>query len=324
MEDTVALSEDLPSVAVVVCQQFSPFHISVPCLVFGSEMLKKSLFRITLIPADEGPLLSKEGMQMHSTGSLDQLSQFDIVIVPYWRSFEERPSNALLDALRHAYEQGSTLVGLCLGAYVLAYAGLLDGKRASTHWGLELDFMQRFPKVEMDCNALYVDNDRLITSAGVAAGMDCCLHIFRKFYGADIANTVARRMVLQPHREGGQAQFIERPMAPSNDLRINQLMDFLRQDLSKSYTLDELANRVAMTRRTFTRKFKKATGMSFGNWLMNERLHHAQTLLEKTDWSVERISAEIGFLATSSFREHFKQKFFVSPSAWRKTFQAQE
>lgn len=320
MGHPIAEAKHLPSVAIIACNQFSPFHISVPCLVFGSEMLKRSLFQITIISGDDDPIISKEGMQIHTTGSLDQLSQFDIVIVPYWRHYEERPSDALLDALKQAYEHGATLVGLCLGAYVLAYAGLLDGKRASTHWGLEQDFMQRFPKVEMDSNALYVENDRLITSAGVAAGMDCCLHIFRKFYGADIANTVARRMVLQPHREGGQAQFIERPMAPTNDQRINQLLDFMRQDLGRSYSLDELANQVAMTRRTFTRKFHQATGLSVGQWLITEKLHHAQSLLEKSDLSVERIAAEVGFQSTSAFREKFKQQFQVSPRSWRKTF----
>ena len=315
-------SEALPSVAIIACNHFSPFHISVPCLVFGSEMLKRSLFEITIIAGDEGAIISKEGIQIHTAGSLAQLSQFDIVMVPYWRSVEERPSEALLEALNQAYENGATLVGQCLGAYVLAYAGLLDGKRASTHWGLETDFTQRFPTVAMDSNALYVDNDRLITSAGVAAGMDCCLHILRKFYGADIANTVARRMVLQPHREGGQAQFIERPMAPTNDHRINQLLDFMRQDLSRHYSLDELADRVAMTRRTFTRKFQQATGLSVGQWLITEKLHHAQGLLEKSDLSVERIAAEVGFQSTSAFREKFKCQFQVSPSTWRKTFRA--
>ena len=320
MIEAFTAPERIPKVAIVACNEFSPFHISVPCLVFGSEMLKRRLFEVSIVASEQGPIFSKEGMQIHTTGSLADLSNADIIIVPFWRSYEERPSEALIGALNSAYQSGSTVVGLCLGAYVLAYAGLLDGKRASTHWGLEQDFMQRFPAITMDSNALYVDNDRLITSAGVAAGMDCCLHILRKVYGADIANTVARRMVLQPHREGGQAQFIERPMATSNDQRINQLLDRMRQDLSRSYSLDELANQVAMTRRTFTRKFQQATGLSVGQWLITEKLHHAQSLLEKSDLSVERIAAEVGFQSTSAFRDKFKQQFQVSPSAWRKTF----
>ncbi|SBT17916.1 HTH-type transcriptional regulator CdhR [Marinomonas gallaica] len=320
MTNRIDTSNHLPNVVVMACNQFSPFHISVPCLVFGSEMLKETLFNVTIVAAESGPIVSKEGLQIHAPGTLTQLVSADIVIVPYWRSPDERPNQPLLDALKQAYQNGSTIVGLCLGAYVLGYAGLLDGKRASTHWGLEQDFMQRFPNVTMDTNAMYVDDERLITSAGVAAGMDCCLHIFRNVYGAERANTVARRMVMQPHREGGQAQFIERPIATSNDHRINQLLDFLRQDLRQHHSLDELADQVAMTRRTFTRKFHQATGQSLGQWLLAEKLHHAQTLLEGSNLSIERIAADVGFQSPSSFREKFKQQFHVSPSAWRKTF----
>ena len=213
------------------------------------------------------------------------------------------------------------MVGLCYGAYVLAYAGLLDGKRASTHWMAEQDFKLRFPQVQLDMNALYVDDDGLITSAGTGAGLDCCLYIVRKFYGQKTANKVARMMVVPPHREGGQAQFIEQPLAPSTqDARINLLLDHLRQHLNQVHSVDALAQRAAMSRRTFTRHFSKATGMSLGDWLINERLQRTRELLESTTLPVEAISDLVGFQNPTSLRQHFKRKNQVSPSEWRRTF----
>jgi transcriptional regulator GlxA family with amidase domain len=311
----------LPSVAVIVFNEFSPFHISVPGIVFGRNTLNEAFFNLEFVAGEEGPMLSDMGMEIHTTAQLDALEHSDIIIVPYWRAVDERPNAKLIDALCRAHTRGAIVVGLCLGGYVLAYAGLLAGKRAATHWELEQDFTQRFPETSLDTNALYVEDCGVITSAGTAAGIDCCLYIFRKYYSSTIANRVARRMVVPPYRDGGQAQFIDQPIpVTTSDSRINALMDNIRSNISQKYTLDELAGSVMMTRRTFTRKFHKATGMAFGEWLTSERLNLAQDLLESTDLSIDQIVAKTGFSSILIFREKFKERYAVTPNRWRKTF----
>jgi len=179
----------------------------------------------------------------------------------------------------------------------------------------------RFPCVKLDMNALYVDEDRLITSAGTGAGLDCCLYLVRAYYGPKIANKVARTMVIPPHREGGQAQFIEQPMAASTqDSQVNRLLDYLRENLDKQHSIDGLAARAATSRRTFTRHFLKATGMTLVDWLVNERLQQTRELLETTSIPIERISELTGFQTPLSLRQHFKKRFQVSPRDWRRTF----
>ncbi|HHX8508063.1 TPA: GlxA family transcriptional regulator [Vibrio diabolicus] len=314
----------IPSVAVVVFNRFSPFHISVPSIVFGRDTLNEAFFELKFVAGEEGPILSDIGMEIHTEAQLDFLEYCDIIVVPYWRTIDERPNEKLLNALCLAHARGALVVGLCLGGYVLAYAGLLAGKRAATHWELEQDFSQRFPEVSLDTNALYVEDSGVITSAGTAAGIDCCLYVFRKYYSSTIANRVARRMVVPPYRDGGQAQFIDQPIpVTTSDSRINALMDNIRRDINQKYSLDELADSVMMSRRTFTRKFNRATGMSFGEWLTAERLNLAQDLLESTDLSIEQIVAKTGFSSVLIFRDKFKERYEVTPNRWRKTFHQQ-
>ena len=314
-------SKPLPSVAVIVFNRFSPFHISVPSIVFGRDTLNEAFFELNFIAGEPGPLLSDIGMEIHPNKQICELERSDIIIVPYWRAIDERPNQQLIDALRRAKGRGALIAGLCLGGYVLAYAGLLSGKRAATHWELEQDFSQRFTDVALDANALYVEDQGVITSAGTAAGIDCCLYIFRKFYSSTVANRVARRMVVPPYRDGGQAQFIDQPIpVTTSDSRINTLMDTIRRNINQKYSLDKLADSVMMTRRTFTRKFNKATGMSFGEWLTGERLNLAQDLLESTDLSIDQIVAKTGFSSVLIFREKFKERYEVTPNRWRKTF----
>lgn len=314
--------DGLPSVAIVVFDRFSPFHISVPAMIFGNtEIHDKPMFNMKIIAGEEGEITSDIGMEIRPEGNLKELINFDYIILPYWHGVDRAPSQQLVDSLTSAHKKGATLIGLCLGGYVLAYSGLLDHKSAAMHWKLENDFTTRFPTIKVDHNALYVEEDRLITSAGIAANIDCSLHVFRQCYGSKEANQLARRMVVSPHREGGQAQFIERPI-PINtaDSRVNELLDTIRKDLTQAYSLDELAEMVMMTRRTFTRKFNKATGMSVGEWLSAERLHQAQELLEETDLSVEAVSDKVGFSSVIVFRDKFKKRFQVTPKEWRKTF----
>jgi len=309
------------TVAVVITPGFSPFHFSVPCILFGNAMPDPQLFNVEICAEQPGTVLSDIGLSMNVEHGLERLAVADIVIVPFWHNPDEQPAQALLDALTHAWQRGAEVVGLCLGTYVLAYAGLLDHHRAATHWEYERDFSARFPAVHLDSNSLYTCDERLITSAGTAAGIDCCLNIIRQHYGAAVANRVARRMVVPPYREGGQAQFIERPL-PENtrDAKINALMDYLRRNLDQPHDLDSLARFVNMSRRTLTRHFLKATGTSLGEWLNAERLQRSQELLETTDNSIESVAAMAGFQSPISFRQSFKARFGVSPSEWRRTF----
>jgi len=308
-------------VAVLATAGFSPFHFSVPCILFGSALPQQDLFHIDICAEKSGPVISEMGLSIMVAHGLTLLDQADIVIVPYWHNPDEKPSQALLDKLVATWQRGAEVVGLCLGTYVLAYAGLLDQHRAATHWEFERDFSERFPQVLLDSNALYTRDDRLITSAGTAAGIDCCLDIIRQHYGSAVANRVARRMVVPPYREGGQAQFIERPVpASTRDGKINALLASLRENLHLPQDLDSLAHTLSMSRRTLTRHFHKATGMSLGDWLTAERLQRSQQLLETTGISIECVAAKAGFDSPVSFRQRFKSRFGVSPSEWRRAF----
>ncbi|MBT2788252.1 MULTISPECIES: helix-turn-helix domain-containing protein [unclassified Halomonas] len=311
----------LPRVGLILHPRITPFHFSVPYTVFGMELPDQPLFDLSIV-APEGTSLESEGvMTLRTDGGLALLDNVDIAVVPGWHDLDESPAPELAEALVRCHERGAYVVGLCFGTYALAYAGLLDGRRASTHWVAEQDFSERFPSVKLDTNALYVEEDRLVTSAGTAAGLDCCLFLVRKYYGAQIANKIARIMVVPPHREGGQAQFIEQPVAVSTqDAHINRLLDYLRENLVASHSIDDLAARTAMSRRTFTRHFQKATGMTVVEWLVNERLRHGRELLETTSLSVEAIAERVGFHTATSFRQHFRHRHQVSPRDWRKTF----
>lgn len=310
-----------PVVALIVYPNFSPFHFAVPYLIFSAGLPEGRLFDLNIVSAGAQTLTAERALTMHPDGGLELVDAADIVVVPGWDDLTAPPEPDLAAALTRAHARGAHVVGLCYGAYALAYAGLLDGKSASTHWMAEKDFSARFPRVRLDMNALYVEEDKLITSAGTGAGLDCCLYIVRAYYGSRIANKVARTMVIPPHREGGQAQFIEQPMAVSTqDAQVNRLLDYLREHLEISHSIDELAARTAMSRRTFTRHFIKATGMTLVDWLVNERLQRARDMLETTSLSVEKISDMAGFQTPISFRQHFKKRFQVSPRDWRRTF----
>jgi transcriptional regulator GlxA family with amidase domain len=230
----------------------------------------------------------------------------------------QRPPSLLLDGLVRARNNGAQIVGLCLGAFVLGYAGLLD-RRAATHWEFEQDFQRQFPQVRLDINALYVDDEGIITSAGTAAALDCCLYLIRQRFGS-LANQIARRMIVPPHREGGQAQFIAQPV-PKNtrDARINGLLEYLQQHIREPHNLDSLAQVAAMSRRTLTRHFAKATGMGIADWLTAERLRRSQILLE-AGLPVEQVAEEVGYRSAVTWRQQFKARFGVSPAEWRRTF----
>lgn len=253
-------------VAVVAFDRISPFHLSVPCLVFGDFAPSAQAYELRVCAAEPGPLRTTAGFELAVGHGLEALDSAQTIIVPSWRDPQERPPQVLLDALVAAHRRGALLVGLCLGAYVLAEAGLLDGRRATTHWALARDFAARYLQVRVEPDVLYLEDGSLLTSAGTAAGIDCCLHLLRQHWGAEVANKVARSLVVPPHRQGGQAQFIEQPLpATARDDRLADLLDWVRASLDRPHSLDSLADRALMSRRSFTRHFRQLTGGTLGD-----------------------------------------------------------
>jgi transcriptional regulator GlxA family with amidase domain len=311
-------------IAVLAFDGISPFSLSSPCLVFGDDRTELGVppFEVQVCAAEPGRLRTTVGFEIGTRHGLGALRRADVVIVPSWRVRDEPPP-ALLAALRAAHRRGALIVGLCLGAFLLAEAGLLDGRRATTHWHWAAEFRRRFPQVKLDPAVLYVDAGDVVTSAGIAGGLDCCLYLLRCWCGEEIANRVARRMVMSPHRRGGQAQFIERPLAESTrGTRMQVLLDWMREHLDEPLRLDDLAARAAMSRRTFTRQFQKATGSSVVQWLTHQRLGHASRLLESTDRAIEAVAQESGFGSAVSLRQHFVARYATSPLAYRRQFRA--
>lgn len=310
-----------PVIAVVAFEQISPFHLAVPCVVFGDPHPGLPAFDLRVCAVEPGSLMTTAGFRIEIVHGLEALKRADTIIVPSWRDPAEAAPPALLAGLRLAHRRGARIVGLCLGAFVLAEAGLLDGRRATTHWGYAQAFAARYPAVQVDPDVLYVDEGAIVTSAGTAAGIDCCLHLVRSQYGAEAANSVARRLVVPPHRQGGQAQFIDQPVPDSaRSSRLGEVVDWLRAHLDEPHRLDTLAARALMSRRTFTRQFRQQTGATLGDWLLAERLAYSQRLLETTAQPVERIAQLAGLGSTSSLRAHFRRAYGVSPSQWRQSF----
>lgn len=309
-------------VAVLAFDRISAFHLSVPCAVFGEAPREQGNLKLIVCSAENRVLKTTAGFDVTTQYGLSALKKANIIIVPSWRNIHERPPQAMLDALVAAYQRGAKIVGLCLGAFVLAEAGLLNGRQATTHWERAQEFAQRFPDVQVNINVLYVEDDHIVTSAGTAAGIDCCLYLLRQRYGTEYTNQVARRMVVPPHRQGGQAQFIEQPIPIKNlDSMLSALTDWVRANLNLPHSVNSLAEKAHMSRRTFTRHFRQLTGTTVTQWLLNERLRLSQVFLETSDQSVEAIAMLAGFGSVVSLRHHFRLKFGVAPIAWRKAFQ---
>jgi transcriptional regulator GlxA family with amidase domain len=307
------------NVAVIAFDGITPFHLSVPCLVFGGGA--DAPCDVVVCAAEAGPLCTSAGFTITPQRDLGALDDADIVVMPAWHDDCRPAPAALLEALRRAHARGARVVGLCLGAFPLAQAGLLDGRTVATHWAAAEELARRHPAVQVDEDVLYVDEGDILTSAGVAAGLDCCLHLLRRLRGAEFANRVARRILVAPHRDGGQAQFIERPVPVSpSDSRVAEVLDWVARHPQHEHTIDTLAGRAAMSRRNFTRHFRRTTGTSFKQWLLNQRMAHAQRLLETSNVSIEMVAQEAGFQTALSLRQHFRNALRTSPSAYRKQF----
>lgn len=251
---------------------------------------------------------------------LEELRRADTVIVPAIEDVDEPLSPALVQAVKAAHDKGARIVSLCTGAFVLAEAGLLDGLRATTHWGHTDELARRYPRVEVDPDVLYVDNGQVLTSAGKAAAIDLSLHVIRNDYGAATANTAARRLVVPPHRDGGQAQFVLAPVPSGEGHPLTELFDWVSARFDQMITVEDMARQASMSSRHLGRLFRAVTGTTPLQWLHTQRIRRAQELLEMTDDSVDQIAEASGMGTATTLRRHFHRTVGVPPDTYRRTF----
>jgi AraC family transcriptional regulator, transcriptional activator FtrA len=299
------------------------FDFACACEVFGYDRsdIVSPWYRFLVVSQDPPPIRTSTGFTIHPELGLEALEEADTIVIPGWADDLRPPRPELIEALRGAYGRGARLMSVCIGAFVLAEAGLLDGRRATTHWRFADRLQKRYPEIDVDPTVLYVDDGQILTSAGTAAGIDLGLHVVRLDYGAEIANQVARRIVMPPHREGGQAQYIEAPIPDTReDDPIAETLQWIVEHLDQGMTVGGLARAAAMSPRTFMRHFKAATGTTPLDWVLRQRIQLAQRLLETTDLPVERIAEHAGFGSPVSMRHHFAQRVRTSPQAYRRTF----
>lgn len=271
---------------------------------------------------ERGPLRAAGGLRVQADGGLALIAQAGTILVPGWRGVDAMPPPAMLEALRSAHARGTRLLSFCSGVFVLAAAGLLDGRTATTHWRYADALAARYPRVRVAPDVLYVDEGTVLTSAGSAAAIDLSLHLIRRDHGPRIANQVARRAVVPTHRDGGQAQFIPAPL-PEQGAALGKLLEWMRRHLHQPLPLSELAERARMSERTFLRRFEDATGCSPKQWLTQERLARARELLEGSQWPVERIADACGYGSADTLRHHFRRVLNVSPARYRERFALQ-
>ena len=277
-------------------------------------------YEFAVCAAERGPLRAAGGIEVRVPRGLTLLERADTIVIPGWRSPGEPPPPALLAALRAAHRRGARLCSICSGVFLLAAAGVLDGRRASTHWRYAQLLRERYPQIRVEANALYVDEGQVLTSAGSAAGLDMLLHLVRRDHGPKIANQVAQRLVIAPHREGGQAQFVPRPVARDERGRLARLLDFLRAHLDAPHTLASLAARAAMSPRTLQREFVLATGRAPHAWLTGERLERAKELLESTRLATGAVAERVGMGSAETLRHHFRRHVGTTPERYRRRF----
>lgn len=277
-------------------------------------------YDFAVVAVEPGPIRAAGGVTVQAPYQPELLALADTIVIPGWRDADEAPPAALVDAIRAAHERGARLCSICSGVFVLAAAGVLDGKRATTHWRYTDRLARRYPDIIVQPDDLYVDEGRVITSAGSAAGIDMLLHLVRRDHGARIGNLVAQRLVVAPHREGGQAQFLPRPMAHDEQGRLSRLMDWLRSHPALPHTVNSMAERAAMSPRTLQRQFQDATGMGAIEWLIHERVALAKDLLETVDIPLAQVAERAGFGSEESLRHHFRRLAATSPGAYRRRF----
>ena len=334
----------LRNVAVVVVHGFLPFEFGTICEVFGVDRTDDGLPRydFAVVSGEPPPLRAHNDFTIQPSCGLQRLADADLIALPAVGdgrlarpaqetagppaspSGPDRPAAFppdLLEALRAAVDRGARVLSICSGAFILGEAGLLDGRRCTTHWRHAAELARRFPQAKVDPDVLYVDDDPVITSAGTAAGIDACLYLVRKEQGSRVANGIARRMVVPPHRDGGQAQYVVQPVAPSCDGTLRDLLEWLRGHLDQTLTVRQLAARANMSERTLARRFVQDTGTTPQRWLTGQRILLAQQLLEESDATVNAIAERSGFGNATALRHHFRVWRGTTPNAYRRLFQ---
>jgi transcriptional regulator GlxA family with amidase domain len=322
----VVTARPVHRVAVLLFDRPALFETAIACEVWGIDRTMAGVPRseLRLCTPHRAPLATDLGAHIEVDHGLEALRWADTIVIPSAQKPIGEPvvEDSVIRALRDANRRGARIATFCSGAFVLAATGLLGGRRATTHWTHADDFRSRFPEVVLDPDVLYVGGDRLYTSAGTAAGIDLCLHLVRSDWGAEVANVVARRMVVAPHRDGGQAQFVEVPVPTSDDADadLRAVLRWVEGNLDRDLNVDELARRAAMTTRTFARRFKQSTGTTPLQWVLHQRVARAQRMLETTRLGVDEIAISCGFGSAAALRQHFARLVGSTPSGYRSSF----
>jgi len=309
-------------VAALLHEKVAAFELGIVAEIFGLPRPEMGVdwYRLVTVAEEQRPLRATGGLLVSPEAGLEMLARAGTIVVPGWRSDGVSPSPAVKAALLAAYDRGARLVSICSGAFLLAACGLLAGRRATTHWLYAHQLQALHPDVKVDPDVLYVDEDPILTSAGSAAGVDLLLHIVRKDFGARVANEIARRMVMAPHRDGGQAQFIDQPVPMQASDRLGPLLESIRRRPGERWTIGRMARRIAMSRRTFIRRFHESTGMSPGEWVIATRVEAARFLLESSGAGLDEISQSSGFGSAAALRHHFRRRLGLTPTAYRTQF----
>lgn len=311
-----------PRVAVVAYRGLCTFEFGIATEIFGLPRPEyPRWYRFAVAAAERGPLQAVGGVRLQAEGGLERLSRAGTIVIPGWRGADEPPPGALLDALRRAHARGARIVSLCSGVFVLAAAGLLDGRRATTHWRYAAKLRARHPRIAVAEDVLYVDEGDILTAAGSAAGIDLCLHVVRRDWGPVIANDVARRLVIAPHRDGGQAQFVPRPI-PDDAHALSPVLDWARDHLDGDLSVARLARKAGLTGRTFARRFVETTGITPAEWVIRARIERARDLLESTRLPVERVATSCGFASADTLRLNLRRRLGLGPLAYRRRFRS--
>ncbi len=314
--------ESSPLVCVLAYDGLCTFEFGICAEIFGLPRpeLDVPWYRFAVIAEHKAPLSAGGGITVTAAHDLEFAQKADLILVPGWRGVTAPVPSKITKMLNDAVSNGGRVASICSGVFVLAAAGLLSGKRATTHWRYTDQLKSVDPLINVEPDVLYIDEGNVLTSAGSAAGLDLCLHIVRSDYGVEVANIVARRLVLPAHRDGGQAQFIPRPMGAARGGRINSLLDTISRQLDENWSVEQMAERAGMTSRTLLRRFKEATGFSPQIWLTRQRVAFTCELLETTALNVGDLAERVGFGSPETLRHHFKRQIGVSPLAYRSSF----
>ncbi|MFI1014067.1 GlxA family transcriptional regulator [Streptomyces sp. NPDC020965] len=313
----------LTNVAAVLLDGIHPFELGVISEVFGLDRSADGMpvYDFAAVSAAGPTLTTHAGFTIGGLQGLDRLAAADLIAVPTGSAYPTRAyPDELLVALRGAVDRGARVLSVCTGAFLLGAAGLLDGRRCTTHWRHTQELAQRHPRAIVDPDVLYVDEGSVITSAGTAAAIDACIHVLRQEHGPEVANHIARRMVVPPHRDGGQAQYIERPLPRTRCDTVGEVLGWMERHLDREMTVDQLAAKAHMSPRTFARRFQQETGTTPYRWLLRQRVLLAQELLESTDETVDAIASRSGFGTAAALRHHFIRTLGTTPNTYRRTF----